>query len=193
MNVKDAIKESKVLTIFEHLLLCLIRLRLGVSVVDLSKRFQVSKTTVSRIFLDMLEVLYVYLKPLINWPERPELQISMPQCFIDSFGKKIAVIIDCFELYIDQPKNLTARNLTWSSYKHHHTAKYLIGITPQGSICFISEGWGGRSSDQHITENSNFLRKINHDDKVMADRGFNISETRKIRDIWCTVSHSLFH
>ena len=49
-------------------------------------------------------------------------------------------------------------------------------ITPQGSICFISEGWGGRSSDQHITENSNFLRKINHDDKVMADRGFNISE-----------------
>ena len=93
MNVKDAIKESKVLTIFEHLLLCLIRLRLGVSVVDLSKRFQVSKTTVSRIFLDMLEVLYVYLKPLINWPERPELQISMPQCFIDSFGKKIAVLL----------------------------------------------------------------------------------------------------
>ena len=55
--VKDAIKESKVLTKFEQLLLCLIRLRLGVSVVDLSRRFQVSKTTVSRIFLDMLEVL----------------------------------------------------------------------------------------------------------------------------------------
>ena len=143
----------------------------------LSMRFQVSKTTVSRIFLDMLEVLYVYLKPLINWPERPELQISMPQCFIDSFGKKIAVVIDCFELYIDQPKNLTARNQTWSSHRHHHTAKYLIGITAQGSICFISEGWGGRSNDQHITENSNFLRKINHDDKVMADKGFNISET----------------
>ena len=95
--IKDA-KESKVLTIFEHLLLCLIRLRLGVSVVDLSKRFQVSKTTVSRIFLDMLEVLYVYLKPLINWPERPELQISMPQCFVDSFGEKITVVIDCCEL-----------------------------------------------------------------------------------------------
>ena len=106
----------------------------------LSMRFQVSKTTVSRIFLDMLEVLYFYLKPLINWPERPELQISMPQCFIDSFGRKITVIIDCFELYIDQPKNLTAQNLTWSSDKHHHTAKYLIDIIPQGLICFISEG-----------------------------------------------------
>ena len=157
--VKVAIKESKVLTKFEQLLLSLIRLRLRVSVVDLSKRFQNSKTTVSRIFLDMLEVSYVYLKPLINWPERPELQISMPQCFIDSFGRKITVIIDCFELYIDQPKNLTARNLTWSSYKHHHTAKYLIGITPQGSICFISEGWGEKSSDQHITENFILFQK----------------------------------
>ena len=28
-----------------------------------------------------------------------------------------------------------------------------------------------------VTENSDFLRNINHDDKIMADRGFNISET----------------
>ena len=71
--VKDAIKESKVLTKFEQLLLCLIRFRLEVLVMDLSKRFQFSKTTVSRIFLEILEGLYVYLKPFINWPERPEL------------------------------------------------------------------------------------------------------------------------
>ena len=32
------------------------------------------------------------------------------------------------------------------------------------------------SSDQHITEYSNLLRKINHDDKVMLDRGFIIFE-----------------
>ena len=140
-------------------MLSLIHLRLEVTVVDLKKRFQVSKTTVSRIFLDILEVLYVYLKSLINWPERPELQISMPRCFIDSFWKKITVIIDCFELYIDQPKKLTAQNRTWYSYKHDHAAKYLIGITPQGSICFVSEGWGERSSDQHITENLIFFQK----------------------------------
>ena len=101
----------------------------------------------------------------------------MPLCFADNFGRKITVSIDCFELYIDQPKHLTARNLTWPSYKRHHTTKYLIGITSQGPISFISQGWGGRSSDQHITENSDFLRNINHDDKIMAVRGFNISET----------------
>ena len=91
--VKDAIKESKVLTKFEQFLLCLIHLGLEVSVVDLKKRFQASQTIVSRIFLDMLEVLYVYLKSLINWPESPELQISMPQCFINTFGKKIQSLL----------------------------------------------------------------------------------------------------
>ena len=80
---------------------CLIGLRLGVSAVGLSKHFQVLKTDVFRIFLDMLYVFRVYLKPLINQPERPELQLLMAQCFIDSFERKITVIIDCLELYTD--------------------------------------------------------------------------------------------
>ena len=54
---------------------------------------------------------------------------------------KLTVIIDFFELYIDQAKNLNARNLTWSSYKHHHTAKYLIEITPKVQfLLFYKDG-----------------------------------------------------
>ena len=98
-------------------------------------------------------------------------------CFRNKFGCKITTIIDCFELFIDRPTNLTARNLTWSNYKSHNTGKYLIGITPQGTICFISKGWGGRASDQHITENSKFLKYVVYNDVIMADRGFNIVET----------------
>ena len=46
--------------------------------------------------------------------------------------------------------------------KSHNTAKFLIGITPQVTICFISKGWGGRTSDQFITENSNFLKYVQY-------------------------------
>jgi len=35
--------------------------------------------------------------------------------------------------------------------------KYLIGIAPQGKTAFISTGWGGRTSDKHITENCGLL------------------------------------
>lgn len=49
------------------------------------------------------------------------------------------VIIDCFEIFTT---NLLACVQTHSQYKHHNTAKYLIGITPQGSVSYISHGWG---------------------------------------------------
>jgi hypothetical protein len=61
-------------------------------------------------------------------------------------------------------------------YKHSETIKYLIGITRQGSICFISEGWSGRVSDKFLTEQSSFLDNLIPGDVVMADRGFLIKE-----------------
>ena len=127
--------------------------------------------------MDVLHILYVKISPFIIWPVQPELQTSMTMCFRKTFGCKITTIIDCFELFIDRPTNLTAHNLTWSNYKSHNIGKYLIGITPQETICFISKGWGGRASDQHITENSKFLKYVVYNDVIMADRGFSIVET----------------
>lgn len=60
--------------------------------------------------------------------------------------------------------------------------KYLIGITPQGTISFISKGWGGRASDKQITENCGFLQKLSPGDLVLADRGFDIKESVALVD-----------
>ena len=54
--------------------------------------------------------------------------------------------------------------------------KFLIGISPQGSITFISKGWGGRVSDHYLSENSGILEKLLPGDIVLADRGFNVHE-----------------
>ena len=84
----------------------------------------------------------------------------MPECFQYSFGKRITVIIDCFEIFIEKPSNLLAQAQTFSSYKHHNTIKVLIGITPQGTISFVSHAWGGRTSDKFLTENCGILDKL---------------------------------
>ena len=73
---------------------------------------------------------------------------------------------DCFEIFIERPSGLEARAKTWSSYKHHNTVTFLIGITPQGAISFLSNGWG--VSDKYLTENSGFLNNLIPGDVVLA-------------------------
>ena len=121
--------------------------------------------------------MYHRLGPhLIQWPSREALQRTMPFCFQVNYGLKVSGIIDCFELFIEKPSSLLAKACTWSQYKHYNTAKYLICISPQGVITFISKGWGGRTFSKHITEHSGFLKHLQHGDVILADRGFNVAE-----------------
>ena len=101
----------------------------------------------------------------------------MPAVFKQHFGNKVAVVIDCFEVFINKPSYLIARSITWSNYKHHNTIKFLIGISPQGVISFISRAWGGRVSDKHLTANCGILKNLLPGDIVLADRGFDIEES----------------
>ena len=165
------------LSTFHKFILVFIKLRLNTPVQDLAYRFGVSKSTISRTFISTIHVMHERLKHLVCWPEREFLRKTMPLQFRQSFGLKVVVIIDCFEIFTERPSNLLARAQTWSQYKHHNTIKYLIGITPQGSISFISKGWGGRTSDKHVTNNSGFLDKLLPGDVVLADRGFDIHES----------------
>lgn len=91
---------------------------------------------------------------------REALLTSLPHTFLEAFGKRVAIIVDCFEIRTERPSNLKARAQAFSHYEGTHTMKYLTGITPQGVISFISKGWGGRASDKHITENCGLLNKL---------------------------------
>ena len=86
-------------------------------------------------------------------------------------------IIDCFELFIEKPANLLAKCCTWSSYKHYNTAKYLINVTPQGSVSYISKSWSGRTSDKYITEHSGYLNILLPGDIVLVDHGFDVADS----------------
>ena len=95
---------------------------------------------------------------LILWPNRDALTKTMPIiCFQESFGKKVAIVLDCLDFFLVWPSNLHARACTWSNYKHHNTVKILLGISPQGVISFVSKAWGGCVSDKYITDHCRVL------------------------------------
>jgi len=89
---------------------------------------------------------------------------------------KCTCILDCFEVNCEMHGWLLAKISLYSKYKSHHTGKFLIVITPRGSICFVSKGYGGRVTDVEIVRDSGFLKHVNSGDEIMADRGFFIEE-----------------
>lgn len=188
--MSSTLPESPKLPKMSAFLMFFLKLWLGLFDEDIGFRFGVHPSTVSRNFHRILDVMFIKTTPLIKWPDRDVLRETMPMSF-RKFFKKCCVIIDCTEVFVERPTDLLARAQVWSNYKHHSTIKFLIGITPQGSISFISSCVGGRMSDKEITETSGLLQhllpgmilvtfqlkiglvNISHiGDIILADRGF---------------------
>ncbi len=69
------------LSLEDHLLVVLMKLRLGLSNKDISLRFNVTETAISRILRNWLPVMAQTLKPIIKWPTRKAVQRKMTKCF----------------------------------------------------------------------------------------------------------------
>lgn len=133
--------------------------------------FFISAATVSSIIKKTIPLLVEHLKPFIQWKSLSEIQKCLPIPFRTRF-KNVQCIIDCFEISIQKPRNPILQSFAWSEYKKSNTMKYLIGCTPDGLISYVSRGFGGRTTDKMIVEESGFLNVLENNAHVMADRGF---------------------
>ena len=133
--------------------------------------FDVSDKSASKIFQRVLDAQFEVARKELWWHSREEVQAMMPESF-KLLYPLTRVIIDASEIFIQTPSDVAASVLCWSSYKNHHTLKFLVGIAPVGMITFISKTYGGRVTDTHLTTDCGILELLEPNDLVMADKGF---------------------
>ena len=103
----------------------LVRLRLGSLEQDLSDRFDISFSTVSRIFTTWINFLYLKLKKIPLWPPGEVIQGSMPKSF-RGMHPNTRVVIDATEIYVEEPSLPDIQQMTLSNYKNNNTFKVLV-------------------------------------------------------------------
>lgn len=158
----------------DELVLTLMKLRLGSLFKDLAHRFCISQSLASQVFHSWLTAMNEVLCEMVWFPPKIHIQYSKPKRF--NCLPDLRSIVDATEIFIETPKDPKLQCSTYSSYKHHNTAKFLIACAPNSCITFVSRVYGGRASDKEITINSGFLDLHEPYDMILADKGFNLAE-----------------
>ncbi|CAH2087126.1 unnamed protein product [Euphydryas editha] len=170
------------ISVMDQFLLMLVKLRRNKPDFEMAKMFGISTTAVGNIFVTWVNFVYELWKKIDIWPSRSLVNYYMPDLF-KQYHPATRVIIDSTEIPISKPKNPTAQQATFSSYKHHNTIKFLVGATPGGLISFCSDGYAGSTSDRQITERSSLLAVSDEKDAIMADRGFDVQDLFEQKDV----------
>lgn len=168
---------SKKISLQNQFFFTLVKLRHNMAFEVLADMNSIAKSTMSTVFWTWINVINSKLGFLIKWPERETIKETLPGIFKAKFPR-LTSIIDCFEIFIDRPKQLKARAKCYSNYKKHSTVKVFISCTPNGVVSFLSSCWGGRVSDVELVRQSGFISTKYHlpGDQILADRGFTLQE-----------------
>lgn len=167
---------SRLLSPFQMLFLTLMRLRLDLPIQHMGYLFHVDRRTVCNTFNETICALNARISSMVRWPGRDASNVTVPFQFVEVYGKRVAVILDCFEISTQRPSNLGAEGQPIPDNKNNKTVKYLIGITPQGSVAFFSKGWEGGLSSRQIAEKSGILDKLMPGDLSLPASGSDVKD-----------------
>ncbi|KAJ7995587.1 hypothetical protein DPEC_G00246130 [Dallia pectoralis] len=158
-------RSTKLLPI-DELFLFLNYLSTGCTQRELGHRFNIHRTTASRIITTWAN----FLAAVCIWMTPEEITANLPTEFKEYADTQ--VIVDCTELRCQTPSSLVLQSEVYSHYKSHCTFKAMIGMAPHGPLTFVSALYGGSISDRELFRLSGIIPLLSPDMAVMVDKGF---------------------
>ncbi|XP_049437202.1 uncharacterized protein LOC125891759 [Epinephelus fuscoguttatus] len=165
---------SRCLPLIDELFLFLVYLSLGLKEKDLSDRFNIHQSTVSRIIKTWVHFLYTFMGAIGIWMSPEAIRATMPSVF--SKYPDTQVLINCTEMRCQMPSSLLSQSEMSSQYKSHTTLKGMIGVSPHGAVTFVSSLYSGSISDKELFRQSGIIPLLDKDMAVMVDKGFGIDD-----------------
>jgi hypothetical protein len=174
----ENIGRPRKLNFSNELFLYFCRIRCGHLEEDLAYRFNVSTSSVSRIFSYWSAFLCDMLSKVPIWIDRRTIDETMP-AEVKAKYPTTRLIIDATEIFVELPSEFNTQSDIYSQYKHHSTAKGVTGCDTLGRVTFVSDLVPGKMSDKQLTIESGLLELLEEGDSVMCDRGFLLEEEFK--------------
>ena len=162
----------------DEVLILFMKMKTNLTFTCMATLFRLHYQTLSTSFYRILPFVRVICEPLVPWPTQQQILSNMPHYFRPDYEDVVSVL-DCTEIAIKKPKCLHCRINAYSHYKGKETAKYLISVTPGGTISYVSAGYGGKCSDKQIVVHEKILEKFKIGEAVMTDKGFHIDQECK--------------
>lgn len=143
-----------------------------------SSLFGVHETTGGRAFTTWMSFLRGSLRPFVRLPTIAEVISTAPIGWEGEELSRVIAVLDATEVESCRSLQIDAAYATSSLGKDRPTGKVVVGVTPGGTICHISNVHDGGVSDAEVVKLSGLIGHLraggfaNQGFSIMADRGF---------------------
>lgn len=149
------------LTPHDHLLIVLMKLKLGLRDDDLGYRFKLDGDIITPIIQTWIPAVAAVLSPLISWPNDHTLAKTKPSSFYEECSQ-CRCILDTLDVTVATPDGTTK------------VVSFVIGATPAGAISFVSPAFCKRKSDKKLLNESGFMDLLKQKDLLLSNKTFPI-------------------
>ena len=125
---------------FAMFMIFFMKIKLNLLEDDIAFHFGVHKTTVSRVFHRILDIIYVKTNPLIKWPDRCTLRSTMPLSFRKFFSIIVKFSWKCQQTYsheLEQLQTQLHHQIFNTQYRIFQNVAVEIRKSWNGQICWI--------------------------------------------------------